>query len=167
MKSKIIFNNVTIPYKVFNGMVYVAVRPLCESLGVEYKTQYRKLSKNDRFPTETLNILTDQIREYFCLAETKVYGWLFTLDSNNSDFIKYQDECYNLLYNFFKGSIIGRNELLKQKKEIQTLIQEKVKVLNDNSFFHEYLELKAEEMRIGKLLKENDNQTMNTINEIF
>lgn len=167
MKQNLIFNNVEIPYKIHNGKPYIAVRPLCEALNVDYKSQHKRLSNNNRFPTETINILTDQIREYFCLEETKIYGWLFTLESKNTEFIKYQDECYDLLYNHFKGSIIGRTELLKEKKEIQKTIKEKILLLKDNETFQDYIELKAEEMRLGKLLKENDNQTMSNINEIF
>lgn len=40
-------NNIVIECPVENGVYYVTIRPICEALGIDFKSQYAKLKDDD------------------------------------------------------------------------------------------------------------------------
>ncbi len=94
-----------------NGEKRVAVKPICEALGVSMQGQLERL-KSDPILSSTvktsLTVGADQKeREMVTIPFKFVFGWLFRIDSRNvkeearESVLRYQLECYNALYDHF------------------------------------------------------------------
>jgi hypothetical protein len=103
-------NNVSI-IVIENGEKRVAVKPICEALGIAFEPQFTKL-KNDPIlkSTVTLSVMVGadkKERQMQTIPLKYVFGWLFRIDSRNvkeesrDAVLKYQMECYDALYNHF------------------------------------------------------------------
>jgi len=80
------FNNRIIPYTVVDGVTYIAIRPICDALGVDYHRQYKNLKK-DKILSGVLSVQPTRdsetrMRNYVVLPEKYIYGWLFSINSN-------------------------------------------------------------------------------------
>ena len=53
-----------------------------------------------------------------------IYGWIFSLRSESIELQNYKRTCYELLYNYFHGTITNRKELLLERVEIDVKINE-------------------------------------------
>lgn len=96
-----------------NGEKRVAVRPICDALGVAYQSQIERL-KSDPILSSTVTLsmtvgADKKEREMVTIPFKYVFGWLFRIDSRNvkpeakETVLKYQMECYDALYNHFTG----------------------------------------------------------------
>lgn len=97
---------------------FVSVRHVCAALGVHYRAQLKKI-KNDPFWGDAWRNLDthlegDRTRTLTCLSEEALYGWLFSIQSNNKGLLAYKSECHHVLYQHFKGSLTEREGLLKE-----------------------------------------------------
>lgn len=90
--------------------VFVAVKPICEAIGLSWKSQHEIISRNPVLgPVSSLTWMQvgGQRREVFCLPLDYVHGWLFSIDSNRvmeearPKLITYQRECYKALKEYF------------------------------------------------------------------
>jgi len=104
------FKGKNIVYLSANGAYWIAVKPICEALSIDYIQQYKNLKK-DPILTSVLCKHTmqipgdDQFREYTCLPEEIIYGWIFSIRSKSKELREYKMECYRVLYNHFHGTI--------------------------------------------------------------
>ncbi|KJU85361.1 antirepressor protein [Candidatus Magnetobacterium bavaricum] len=93
-----------------HGKVYVAIKPVCQTLGLDWKSQYNRIQR-DPVLSICMVITTiqipgdDQSREITFLPLDKFHGWLFKINPGrvkNSHIrekvIRYQRECYDVLY---------------------------------------------------------------------
>jgi hypothetical protein len=75
-----------------------------------------------------------------CLPEKYVYGWLFKLQSSAPGFEKFQMKCYELLYEYFHGTIARRISTLESKTadelELEKLLVEKIEHLRSRIKSH-------------------------------
>jgi len=87
----------------------VAVKPICDALGIDYSTQVQRL-KSDPILSSTMGLsptvgADGKEREMITIPFKFVFGWLFMIDSRNvkpearESVLKYQLHCYNALYN--------------------------------------------------------------------
>lgn len=94
-----------------NGEKRVAVKPICQALGIDEDAQRRRL-KNDPILSSVTVLSTatgNDGKEYkmVTIPFEFVFGWLFRIDSRNvkeesrEALIKYQVECYRTLYRHF------------------------------------------------------------------
>lgn len=114
----------------------VAIRPICEALGVSIQKQLERLKSDPILNSViTLRVTTGADGKQYemqTLPLKYVFGWLFRIDSRNvkeearEAVLKYQMECYDVLYNHFFGSMekqieVNREEvkLLEQLNEMQ------------------------------------------------
>ena len=72
-----------------DGSWYVAVKPICEALNVDYTEQFKNL-KEDEILSQLLckhtTVAADnKQREMVCLPEKYIYGWLFSVKSNSPE----------------------------------------------------------------------------------
>jgi hypothetical protein len=115
-------NNVEI-LLIENGEKRVAVKPICEALGVDYSSQLQKL-KSDPILSSTMGLSTTvgadgKDREMQTIPFMYVFGWLFNIDSRNVKeearevVLKYQVECYKALYYHFTNYA----EFVEQKQK--------------------------------------------------
>ena len=102
--------------------------------------------------------------KYLSLPIRKIPGWLYSIDMHKVKpevrpvLERYQDECDTILFSYFFGIVYQRKKLLGEKAILSKIIALKEEALLQNPDYQELLNLKAEEMRMGKSLKEFDNQ---------
>ena len=110
----------------FDNEKYVAIKPICEAIGVNYSTQLEKIEKDEILssvvPLRGIVGADKKTREMRVIPLRYVFGWLFTINPKNVNpdikekVFKYRMECYNALYDTFTK----RTGILRQKAEIQT-----------------------------------------------
>lgn len=97
--------------------VYVAVAPICKTLGISINKQRERI-QNDPILSEggTVTVLPSPggMQETFCLRLDLVNGWLFTIDESRvrdeetrQKVLAYKRECYGVLFQHFYGKATG------------------------------------------------------------
>jgi uncharacterized tellurite resistance protein B-like protein len=133
-------NNIEIVL-VENGEKRVAVKPLCDALGVSYQGQIDKIKEDEILSSTLMLSLTvgadGKQREMQTIPFKFVFGWLFTINPKNvapeakDAVVKFKLECYNALYNHFTGYA----EFVEQR---QRLIEQHLTIVEAiNLDFHE------------------------------
>ncbi len=159
------FNGKTIFFQSYDGNFWIAIKPICEVLNVNYNRQLLTL-KSDEFlgsaySLQDMQVQSDngiwQTRKMVCLPEKYIYGWIFSLQSNSPELKSYKKECYDILYNHFHGAITGRKELLKKKVELDIELIKAENELLENPAYMKIQDLKKQQSEVSKGLKNNDN----------
>lgn len=114
-------NNVEI-LVIENGEKRVAVKPICDALGIASNGQIEKIKTDPLLRSTGKTVLSvgadGKEREMFAIPFKFVFGWLFRIDSRNVKedarplVERYQLECYDALYNHFTR----QSEFLKQRQ---------------------------------------------------
>lgn len=96
-----------------NGEPYTPMRPIVEGMGMDWKSQYVKLTQ--RFAKGVVEITIPTaggIQKMLCLALRKLAAWLNTISPNKvkpeirDRVIRYQEECDDVLYEYWtKGHV--------------------------------------------------------------
>lgn len=114
MKTELItFNDHELLTVEIDGHPHVAMRPICEALGVDWKSQFNRLKRDPVLSTcmvvTTMQIPgDDQRREVLFLDLDYLNGWLFGISALRvkpelrDRVIKYQRECYKALAGYFR-----------------------------------------------------------------
>lgn len=94
-----------------NGEKRVAVKPICQALGIDHDSQRQKLNSDPILSSVTvLSTVTGadgKQYEMVTLPLKYVFGWLFRIDARNvkpearAAVLRYQMECYDALYAYF------------------------------------------------------------------
>lgn len=114
-----------------NGTAYVAVRRVCEALGIDESGQRRKLTEKTWACAEFISAQMpgdDQAREFFCLPFDSLPMWLATIEpSRVAEHVRpklelYQRECARVLADHF----LGRRGAAFDIRDLQVLIAEGV-----------------------------------------
>lgn len=93
-----------------DDVIYTAVRPIVEALGLSWGTQQRKLENSkEKFSCTHMNTTGSDGKTYamLCMPLKKLNGWLFSINPEKvrSDLkekvIRYQEECFEALYNYW------------------------------------------------------------------
>lgn len=162
------FNGKRISILLANGTWWVAIRPVCDALNVDYHTQYKNLQE-DVILSQLLSKQTtvgadDKVREMVCLPEKYVYGWLFSIRSDSADLRAYKVVCYDILYNHFHGALTGRMTALNERSETELKIlelQEKLDAkLLESEEYRTIQDLKKKQKTIVKTLKDLDTELL-------
>lgn len=91
-------------------VIYTAVKPIAEALGLAWGTQQQKLSRSKgKFNCIHMNIVAEdgKNREMLCMPLKKLNGWLFSINPEKvrpdlkDRVIQYQEECFEALYNYW------------------------------------------------------------------
>jgi len=155
------FKGKNIVYLSVDGAYWIAIKPICEVLNIEYTRQFKNL-KNDAILASELAKQPmqipgdDQLREYICLPEEFIYGWIFSIRSESKELEQYKRECYHVLYQHFHGVITRRRELIKERVLITNQRRTLEHELAQNENFRNWEALKAAEARNGKLIRESE-----------
>jgi len=130
-------NNVEIVV-IDNGEKRVAIKPICDALGVDFSGQLQRI-KNDEILGSTVEIISTvggdkKAREMQTIPFMFVFGWLFRIDSRKvkpeakETVVKYQLECYKALYNHFTR----QSEFLEQRqKAVDAQLEEVTRLRRD------------------------------------
>lgn len=126
-------NNVDITI-IRNGEKRVAVRPICDALGIDFSSQLQRLKRDEILSSTVVTITTvgadKKEREMITIPFKFVFGWLFTIDTSKvkeeaqAAVLNYKMSCYDALYNHF----IRHEEFLEYR---QKLIDEKLAIYDE------------------------------------
>ena len=105
-------NNVEI-LVIENGEKRVAVKPICQALGIDVDSQRQKLNSDPILSsvtvTSTATGADGKQYEMTTIPFKFVFGWLFTINPKNvapeakDAVVRFKLECYDALYNHFTG----------------------------------------------------------------
>jgi hypothetical protein len=159
------FNNTNVLFTSVEGVTYVAIKPICQALNLRYSAQLRRLKNDPLLGSEysiwSIQVGQNQGRKYTCIPEKYIYGWLFSINSTNPDFLKFKKECYNLLYNHFHGVIGRRKELLLGQAEVAIKIDQLKTKLYESADYKQLIELEAKKKIYSKEMSKVDQIVIN------
>ncbi|MER2526367.1 MAG: phage antirepressor N-terminal domain-containing protein [Candidatus Competibacter denitrificans] len=136
-----------------NGEPHVAMRPIVEGIGLNWKAQYDRIQRDDVLKTTVVMMTTvaedGKQRQLVCLPLKLLNGWLFGIDaarlkpSLREAVNTYKRECYDALYRYWhEGQATNprfrpektRKALpggltLEQQDAVKALIKSRVEVL--------------------------------------
>ncbi|MDG6894518.1 phage antirepressor N-terminal domain-containing protein [Volucribacter amazonae] len=119
-----------------NNIHYVAMRPICENIGLDWAAQYSRIKRDEVLSQGVVIITTPSNggeQQTLCLPIQYLNGWLFGIDTKRvkleirETLIKYKKECYQALHDYwFKGE--AKREIKPQKltKEHQLFLKDLV-----------------------------------------
>jgi hypothetical protein len=94
-----------------NDVPHVALKPICENLGVDWEGQRQRISRQPVLKSTAVMIKAvaedGKLRDMLMLPVKFLNGWLFGIDSNRvkpeirDRLIAYQTECFEVLANHF------------------------------------------------------------------
>lgn len=96
-----------------DGKVLIAARPIAESMGIDWPSQYKRLLR-DPILAEAVVMMTTPFgrhgQDEVCLPLDMLNGWLFTIDESRvkddatrQKVLTYKRECYRVLFEHFHG----------------------------------------------------------------
>lgn len=163
------FNGKNILFIDVDGENWIALKPICEALNVDYIRSFKNAKKHPilapALSKQTMQVSKNdknQLRNVTCIPEYLIYGWIFSLRSESKELIEYQKTCYELLYNHFHGQIGNRKELLFKRKEVETLIFKQKELLKDNDEAYKILrDLEKQKKALSTELNSLDSNVIN------
>ena len=132
-----IINNVSLQVVADEREQLVAVKPVCEILGVAYPPQYTKLKEHPLFSSViTLSVTTGsdgKAYEMVCIPLRYFSSWLFSINPDNvkedirDNVLEFQKKCNDVLFDYFfnradfaqkkEKAVAKAKELLDEKTE--------------------------------------------------
>lgn len=110
-KSKVVkFNNQQVPVFMQEDKPYVLMKPICENIGLDWRSQLKRIKRNHVLSQGVVVMTTPSTggeQDYIALPLGYLNGWLMGVDANKvkpeikDTLIKYQLECYDVLYKHF------------------------------------------------------------------
>lgn len=154
------FNGKKISVISSDGTWYIAIRPICESLNVDYHSQYKSIQR-DEILSQLLSKQTtvgadNKMREMVCLPEKFIYGWLFSIQSDSPELREYKLQCYEVLFDHFHGTMTARMTILTEQDTIATQIAELQTALLQTDEYKKIVELKKRKSETTKELNQLD-----------
>lgn len=151
----------------------VAIRPICDALGVDYSRQLKKIKEDEILslvmgdtPTTGADGKTYKM---VCLPLRYVFGWLFNINPNNvgesvkPELITYKKQCYDALFDTFTK----RSNVLKEKAEILLEAERLEKELEETETYKKLKALKSSMQVVNKKLTALDNSGINEQLDLF
>lgn len=92
---------------------YVAMKPVVDAIGLDWKSQHRKLmSQKEKYGCGHIAIPSQGgIQEMLCMPLRKLNGWLFSInpakvkESIRGKLIAYQEECFAVLHDYWAKGV--------------------------------------------------------------
>lgn len=161
IKKFLEFNGKTIYFLAVDGTYWIAIKPICEAIGVNYERQRQNLKGHPIYrelPAIQQVVAADnKARRMLCLKERYIYGWLLNIRSDNPDLIHYQRECHDVLWEHFRGIITKQELQLKRKYLAEERIRELETILAVSN--DDYNELKTMKLVVSQANSELRRQT--------
>jgi hypothetical protein len=115
------FNGRSIYMLAVDGTWWIAIKPICEALGVDFKAKHKILKKdeilNQLSSIQTIVGADGKPHPMSCLPERYIYGWIFGLESKSEGLARYKMECHDILFDYFHGTITQRSNLLMVRQD--------------------------------------------------
>lgn len=111
--AEVIFKGDTLTTIQDSGIEFVAMKPIVEAIGLDWKSQHRKLmSQKDKFSCGHMTIPSaGGLQEMLCIPLRKLNGWLFSINPNKvkasicDKLIAYQEECFAALHDYWSKGV--------------------------------------------------------------
>jgi len=95
-----------------NGEPHVAMKPIVEAIGLDWKSQHRKLTNDPRWNYRPMTTVGAdmKLREMGCIPLRKIAMWLASINASRvkpelrSKLELYQEECDEVLFRHFMGA---------------------------------------------------------------
>lgn len=113
------FHGSIIPTFNVAGIVRVAVKPICDAIGLNWRSQYNRMQRHPVLSTCVVMMTTQlpgerQRRKLLTLPLNKLNGWLFGVDTTRvkpelrEKLVEYQSECFDVLSDYWqKGQAVN------------------------------------------------------------
>ncbi|MGT3185579.1 phage antirepressor N-terminal domain-containing protein, partial [Yersinia enterocolitica] len=111
------------------GVVYIAMRPIVENIGIDWTGQTVKLkNQKDKFNCRDISMVAadGKIRKLLCIPLRKLNGWLFSINPEKvradirDKLIQYQEECFSVLHEYWtKGEVVNPRKRSRQSSATQ------------------------------------------------
>lgn len=113
--QNISFHGQTVPVFTQNNQHYVAMKPICENIGLDWKAQYDRIKRHAVLSEGMVMITTPSKggeQQTICLPLDYLNGWLFGVEANRvkpqirESLLQYQRECFRVLNEYFNPKAI-------------------------------------------------------------
>lgn len=118
--TSIDFHGQTLLATVQDNVVYTALKPICENIGLSWNAQFERI-KRDEVLAEGIRMIRTPTKGGFqdvvCLPLTLLNGWLFGVDTNRvkveikETLITYKRECYQALFDYWNNGVAINHRL--------------------------------------------------------
>ena len=161
------FNNQSLITVEQNGSHYVAMKPICENIGLSWEPQLLRI-KRDNVLSSTMIVMIivaedGKKREMICLPIEYLNGWLFGIDINRckpeirDTLIKYKKECYQALHDYWFNGKAERKTTVDDRtglrNAVNMLVSKKGLIYSDAyNLVHQYMNVeRIEDIPADKL----------------
>jgi P22_AR N-terminal domain len=151
----------------FNQENYIPIKPVCDLFGINYKHQSLFI-RNHKYLSTAVGKTSQRLPQgggnmpQLLLSKPAFIFWVFQLNTeivkneNKDPLIDFQANLLEYMY----ANTENRINTLKQKVAIHTEIMNTMQELEGNEAYLKLMDLKAQEMRLGKEIKEYDKQIL-------
>lgn len=103
-----------------DGIAYVAMKPICENIGLNWDAQRQRISRDEVLAQGAVIITAPTkggLQEMLCLPIHYLNGWLFGVDTNRvkaeikETLITYKKECYQALFDYWHNGVAINHRL--------------------------------------------------------
>ena len=152
------FNNQSLITIEQNGNHYVAMKPICENIGLSWEPQLLRI-KRDNVLSSTMIVMIivaedGKKREMICLPIEYLNGWLFGIDINRckpeirDTLIKYKKECYQALHDYWFNGKAERKTTADDRtglrNAVNMLVSKKGLIYSDAyNLVHQYMNVET------------------------
>lgn len=170
--KKLFFNNRFIPVTMVEGNAYIAIKPICEALNVDFEAQRVRIQEDEimsQLPLIARATGADgKSYQMLCFPEIFIYGWLFSISrSDSQELKKYKLICYRVLFNHFHGSFADRVNTLTEQSKIDAQIAVLEQELMQTETGRKIQELKLKKSATKGHLKKLDREIMDSQLSMF
>ena len=152
------FNNQSLITIEQNGVHYVAMKPICENIGIQWESQYNRIRRDDVLNSVIfiMNMTGSDSKNYqmICLPIEYLNGWLFGIDINRckpeirDTLIKYKKECYQALHDYWFNGKAERKTTADDRtglrNAVNMLVSKKGLIYSDAyNLVHQYMNVET------------------------
>lgn len=145
-----------------DGRWWIAIKPICEVLKVDYEQQRKNLKEDEILSgvpcNHTVHDASNRKQEMVCIPERFIYGWLFGIQSKSEKLKAFKLECYNVLFDYFHGNSSRRNIVLKETTLLDKQIEYARELIAELPEVKKLKELEAQKQLGIKTLKLLDRE---------
>ena len=162
LNSVIIINGKEIVKNYSNGTWWIAVKPICELLNIEHTRQFKTLKEHRIlsrvWAVQPMHDTTNRKQEMLCLPQKYITGWLFSIQSSSEELIAFQEECFDVLYDYFFGASSQQDSFLKESALLDLEIEAAKRELASSQLAEKLNQLMERKKMIGKLKKAKEKE---------
>lgn len=161
IKKFLNFNGTNIYFLDIDGTYWIAIKPICKALNVDYIQQFKNIKIDNILSgvlcKHTMHDASNRLQEMTCLPEKFIYGWIFSIQSSSEELKKYKKECYEVLFDYFRGAIVKKQEILEDKAVKIVEKNNALEVLRQTPEYQNYMKVKGDLSEIDKISKKIDD----------